>query len=280
MVEFSKYTKGANMSRNTNGQFTKGTPNPNLLKPVLGQKYGKLTVISEDFYFNSDNRPVFTLQCECGNMQDIKAKDLRRTKNPRTACSDCLRKEAGIKRMQILGCTKKPGSHSGIGDITKTHYLALKRNATFRNKECFDGTLPTLQFLWELYVKQGGKCALSGLSIQFGKLLRIPKPSVTENSHDQWQSRVDFANNTASLDRIDSNKGYTEDNVQWVHKDINMMKMDLSEAQFKYYCKLIAAYDNHEPSLTNEEGATTIPQGSRLQEESKWRDTKQESCSV
>ena len=37
---------------------------------------------------------------------------------------------------------------------------------------------------------------------------------------------------TASLDRIDSSKGYTEDNIQWVHKDVNQMKMDLPEQRF------------------------------------------------
>ena len=46
-------------------------------------------------------------------------------------------------------------------------------------------------------------------------------------------------NRTASLDRIDSNKGYTIDNVQWVHKDINKMKMDLEEDVFIDNCKLI-----------------------------------------
>ena len=44
---------------------------------------------------------------------------------------------------------------------------------------------------------------------------------------------------TASLDRIDSLKGYTEDNVQWVHKHINFMKGSLSENKFIEYCKLI-----------------------------------------
>ena len=44
---------------------------------------------------------------------------------------------------------------------------------------------------------------------------------------------------TASLDRIDSNKGYVTDNIQWVHKDINYMKSDLDEQQFIHYCRLV-----------------------------------------
>lgn len=49
-------------------------------------------------------------------------------------------------------------------------------------------------------------------------------------------------NRTASLDRIDSSKGYLENNVQWVHKDINWMKQDYSHEEFLQYCKLI--YEN------------------------------------
>lgn len=44
---------------------------------------------------------------------------------------------------------------------------------------------------------------------------------------------------TASLDRIDNTKGYTEDNVQWVHKIINKMKSDLTQEDFIMWCKRI-----------------------------------------
>ena len=41
---------------------------------------------------------------------------------------------------------------------------------------------------------------------------------------------------TASLDRIDSSKGYTKSNIQWVHKDINKMKSDFSMLRFLELC--------------------------------------------
>ena len=44
---------------------------------------------------------------------------------------------------------------------------------------------------------------------------------------------------TASLDRIDSDGAYTIDNVQWIHKDINVMKNSFSEEYFMYLCKLV-----------------------------------------
>ena len=46
-------------------------------------------------------------------------------------------------------------------------------------------------------------------------------------------------NQTASLDRIDSSKGYTKNNVQWLHKDINIMKRDFPEEKFLFLCKQI-----------------------------------------
>ena len=45
---------------------------------------------------------------------------------------------------------------------------------------------------------------------------------------------------TASLDRKNSSLDYTKDNIQWVHKDVNYMKMSLSEKYFIKLCKLIA----------------------------------------
>ena len=46
---------------------------------------------------------------------------------------------------------------------------------------------------------------------------------------------------TASLDRIDSTKDYTLDNVQWVHKDINRMKNVYTQEYFIEMCKRVAS---------------------------------------
>ena len=80
----------------------------------------------------------------------------------------------------------------------------------------------TIEQLWQLFLKQEGKCALSGLPIRFHK----PGEKYTAQ--------------TASVDRIDSDLGYTIDNVKWVHKQINRMKMDLSDQDFIYFCKKVA----------------------------------------
>jgi len=44
---------------------------------------------------------------------------------------------------------------------------------------------------------------------------------------------------TASLDRIDSSKGYIEGNVQWVHRKINMMKQSYTQEEFIELCQAV-----------------------------------------
>lgn len=75
--------------------------------------------------------------------------------------------------------------------------------------------------MWNLFIIQNRKCALSGLELSFPK-----------TSEDQSY--------TASIDRIDSALGYVEGNVQWVHKDINMMKNKYNQEYFIQMCKLIS----------------------------------------
>lgn len=78
----------------------------------------------------------------------------------------------------------------------------------------------TVQFAWDLFVKQNKKCILSGIHLTF-------------------PAKGKIYGGTASLDRINSTKGYTKDNVQWVHKDINQMKNNFSQDYFIQLCKQV-----------------------------------------
>lgn len=51
---------------------------------------------------------------------------------------------------------------------------------------------------------------------------------------------------TASLDRIDSSKGYTIDNVWWIHKQLNWMKWDLTIDRINEIAGLILERYNNE----------------------------------
>ena len=43
-----------------------------------------------------------------------------------------------------------------------------------------------------------------------------------------------------SVDRIDSSRGYTKNNVWWVTKDINKMKLDFTLGYFIHLCEMVA----------------------------------------
>lgn len=73
--------------------------------------------------------------------------------------------------------------------------------------------------VWGLYVGQGGVCKLSGIPISWSAVGQI---------------------HVASLDRIDSRKGYIIGNVQLLHKDVNMMKQAFSQEHFIALCFAIA----------------------------------------
>jgi hypothetical protein len=52
--------------------------------------------------------------------------------------------------------------------------------------------------------------------------------------------KISLLDNSASLDRINSDIGYTKDNIQWLYKPINTMKMALPQADFLQLCREIA----------------------------------------
>jgi hypothetical protein len=54
--------------------------------------------------------------------------------------------------------------------------------------------------------------------------------------------------NTLSLDRIDSNKGYTKNNVVFCCAKINIMKSDMDVDEFIDLCKKISAFQKKKPS--------------------------------
>jgi len=99
-----------------------------------------------------------------------------------------------IRHRQIGGCQScgKHPNFRGCGDIYGQYWTNLKRGAVSRGLEF----TVTIEEAWQLYLSQDGKCALSGLPIVFER------------------SRGRAAEKTASLDRIDSTKGYLPDNTR------------------------------------------------------------------
>lgn len=114
---------------------------------------------------------------------------------------------------------KRYRKHEGSYGLPKTKWCVIRRNAKKRN---IDLNID-IEFAGKLLELQNNKCALSGLEISMIKK----------------SGKVEIKDVTASLDRIDSNRGYEENNVWWLHKDVNLIKSDLSLIEFLGLCKLV-----------------------------------------
>lgn len=120
------------------------------------------------------------------------------------------------------GYTKSCGclwKHAAYERISGSYWWGIKNGA---DKRALEFKI-TQKDAWEMFVKQKQKCSLSNVDIVFGNGLTRK-------------------NQTASLDRIDSSKGYVNGNVRWIHKSINQMKMDMTDADFLKWVNTIASY--------------------------------------
>jgi hypothetical protein len=188
------------------------------------RKYTNEQIKSMDFgylipiqVFTPNNRKAWKCRCICGSI-------VERTERNLVAI-----KERGFK--QSCGCKSLCKSQTGnkapiwkgIGELGGQYIASIRCRA---KKNGLEYNL-TSEFLWKLFLKQDRRCSLTKLPIQFA------------TRREQLAGKE----LTASLDRIDSNKGYTQDNVQWVHKDPQRMKNAYSQDRFIEICKLVAQHN-------------------------------------
>lgn len=173
------------------------------IQEKIGQEFGKLTIKS---YHSTQNKHIkYNCECECGNL------------------IPCFYSSLQSGDSESCGCNTKSRMSNknwkGHGDISMTHFSRMRHQAKQRGLEFS----VTIEDIWQLFVQQGARCALSGQDIKF---VRCDRVKGCDKS-------------TASLDRIDNTKGYSIDNVQWLHKDVNIMKLDHTTEDFIRLCGLI-----------------------------------------
>ena len=160
----------------------------------INKKYGEWTVLG---YSRTKHKPsgsvsMWKVQCSCGSISETTAYNLVYGKT--TGCPKCYGK-------RHTGCNNS--NWKGFGNIPSTLWGRILNGAKYRNLQ----VEVDIEYLDNLWKQQDGKCALSGVDLSTEDIFDNPA----------WSD-------TASLDRIDSTKGYIEGNLQWVHPVVNIMK--------------------------------------------------------
>ena len=120
----------------------------------------------------------------------------------------------------------KKNSASTFDGYMNKMYCMMRCNNQRRNKDLeFDITMNDIK---ELYKKQKGLC-------------RFTEEKLTYLSY-QTNDKSNLNEYNLSVDRIDSSKGYTKDNIQLVGALINRMKGDLSDDEFLEIAAMVAEY--------------------------------------
>lgn len=180
-------------------------------KGVIGSRFGALVVTG---FEHSEKSKLWyaTVLCDCGNSSKETLRKLEKAKRLTCGVPGCPQFHA------IRQKHGKLAAFTGFGEIYGSRWAgwrigAEKRGLTFE---------VTVEEGWGLFEEQQRRCALSGIELTFGN-------SINRNI-------------TASLDRIDSSKGYSLGNVQWVHKRINLMKSSLSDEEFRAWCHRVTMH--------------------------------------
>jgi hypothetical protein len=166
----------------------------------IGTKIGKWTVKKVGIV--RGRKTMWQCQCDCGTEKFVDRNNL--VGGVSKGCARC----------RGMSGDKNP-MWKGFGEVPQQLWYILNVGAEARGLKV--GV--KIEDLDRLFKKQMGECALTGLPLRLS----------TKRSGC-----------TASVDRINSEKGYVRGNIQWVHKDVNMMKNNFSEERFKEICRLVA----------------------------------------
>ena len=211
-----------NKNKKAKRKRSKRPPRKRPFHDITGQKFGRLEVLRMERTSRSIGGEFMAIcKCHACGRENYEAKPSWVKKGSHSGTCGCSREH--FKRQ-----TGKNSVHfKGYKEMSGTYLSAIKRRS---NKLGLSFDL-NIKFLWDLYENQNRKCALSGIKLFFCK------------------KKSDAKSGNISLDRIDSKKGYVKSNVQWLHKNVNLMKMYLDQKVFLNYCRKVYLHNQNKVSL-------------------------------
>lgn len=174
-------------------------------RPIPGDSFNRWMFVSEATRKNNKRR--WLCECKCGKRRTLDAMSV--VKGESKSCG-CLHAE----RMKAM-------NWNGYEEISGSYWSSLQHAAIHRGHDF----AISIEYAWQIFLKQDRRCALTGIPIVFAKGRKIEEILPL-----------------ASLDRKDSSIGYIEGNVQWVYQPINYMKRNLDEHHFIHLCDLVVTH--------------------------------------
>lgn len=182
---------------------------------LIGLTFGELKVVGLSGGSRGGSR-LWKCVCSCGKECEYSTRHLNRKNNNVRSCG-CKQHKSGKESVHFKG-------YEGISSNFFINHVKKSANRYIKKGRFLEFNIDE-KYLWEIYVKQNKKCAYTGID------LHLP-----ETASDKQYN--------ASVDRIDSSKGYIKGNVQFVHKHINIMKNIFSNDYFLNMCKKVTEYES------------------------------------
>jgi hypothetical protein len=180
-------------------------------KDLTGKTSGWLTALHPTGQQDRQGNCLWVCRCRCG--KELVKRSAEFGKKPRREGQ--AEQSCGCNRPRVYS-----SKYGGAGHLSGHRFGCLQTQAKHRG-HAFD---VTIEYLWEKFVEQEGRCALSGVPLFLSKKASFPDET------------------RASLDRISSELGYITGNVQWVHPAINFMKHAMDQTAFVTWCKRVAEH--------------------------------------
>jgi hypothetical protein len=192
------------------------------MKNLIGNKYGMLTVLSRSLLkpdlLDSDLNSLWDCQCDCGNRRIIKRNRLRSSsmRQGSVLSCGCANKQKGLK----LRKDPKLGSAKNVWSCKYSDGCSFEKFLELSQQKCF----------W---------CGALPKNKSVGTTTKSPNTHLSE----EWQKiKLDNPFIYNGLDRLDSSKDHSEDNIVPCCAECNRAKMDRTVEDFLSWIKRIYDY--------------------------------------
>ena len=186
-----------------------------IIKNLVGKKFGRLTVVSMAKERGNRGQIKWNCVCDCGNLHTVTGECLRSGKT----------KSCGCLKLEYIEKNKFKKNPNREEAILKVQYNHLIRR---HNEKSLEEVIDFKTFCQ----LSKSKCHYCGLD--FSKSIE------DRNSESKTKKKIsDVVLKINGIDRLDSSKGYTKDNVVPCCKYCNNAKAEMTKKQFLEWIKKV-----------------------------------------